>query len=164
MREMTRKIAEALFCCLLLGCVQVPCRHLLDATPTIELSYEVSVSTLKKTRMYKPEMDKDVHNSLAHLSSKLEITPIGINRTRDTDFWVYSFSGVPNSKENGQWLMRSATRVTFTNVMQKQPDTRVCVLGFHFNEVQECKKVKCQNGGYLRPGHTISCGAGLSVY
>lgn len=95
---MIKKVAEPVFSCLPLGCVQVSYRYLLDTSPTTELSYEVSISTLKKTRIYKSEMDKDVHSSFAHLSSKLEITPVAINCRRDRDFWVSSCSGVPHSK------------------------------------------------------------------
>lgn len=83
---MTKKIAEALLSCLLLGCVQVSHRDLLDARPLVELSYEVPVSTFKKTRMYQSETDKDVRNSFDHVSSKLEITPVFISCRRDTVF------------------------------------------------------------------------------
>lgn len=75
-------------------------------------------------------------------------------------FWVYSCSRVPPSRGKDRLNANN-----FTNVMQKQPGTRVhvVVLGFHFSDVARMQKSPMSGGGCLWPGPHCLLWCGLSV-
>lgn len=75
------------------------CGEVLDLQPYSLVNLGVSISILKRMRIYKSKMYKNVHNSCVHLGSKEEITQISIGGRVDNNFWVYSCSGVLRSNE-----------------------------------------------------------------
>lgn len=77
---MTEKTSASLFfCCHLLGCELVLCREPLGCQAYSLVTLEVSISTLKRTRISKSKLYKNVHNGFVHLSSKLELTHMSVS-------------------------------------------------------------------------------------
>lgn len=90
---MTEKTSESLFfCCHLLGCEQVVCRELLGCQAYCLVTREVSISALKRTRISKSKLYKNVHQGFVHLSFKLEITHMSISRGRIKNVLLYSYA------------------------------------------------------------------------
>lgn len=82
-------------------------------------------------------MFKNIHKEIVYIGSKLEITQIPISSRMDKNFLLFSYSELLYSSKKA--LTTDAHRsMGFHNYAEhKKADTRVYIMGFHLNGVQE---------------------------